>query len=378
MLIIDGDYPMAFGAVELDRDLTRSIDEVRNADPGVSGDPDWPDSETMATLPEMRRGRIAVALVKVSGPIARPGNPLSGHRSPENAYAAAQAHIAYYRMLDVQGEARIIRTQGEFNDHMRIWLGATDYGQLPVGLIVGIEGADPILDPRHVHDWWNDGVRVVSLSHYGVSTYCHGTGTGTDGGLFEPAAELLREMESLGMMLDLTHASDQSVREALDLFNGPVLASHQNCRAIVPGERQFPDKLLEAVIERGGVIGVSMDTWMLYKPGHRWGGPVESRRDLFPRDAVTLADLADHADHICQLSGNSLHAAIGGDTDGQHGRDGAPWEIDTVADYQKFADVLRQRGYSQEDVANIMYGNWQRFYATNLPTDPRNPSAQGY
>lgn len=94
-------------------------------------------------------------------------------------------------------------------------------------------------------------------------------------------------------------------------------------------------------------------------------------------DGITLADLADHVDHICQLSGNSLHAAIGGDTDGQHGRDGAPLEIDTVADYQKFGDVLSRRGYSQEDVAHIMYGNWQRFYATNLPISPQKPPAQG-
>ena len=136
------------------------------------------------------------------------------------------------------------------------------------------------------------------------------------------------------------HASDQSARQALELFSGPILASHQNCRALVPGERQFPDDLLKAVIQRGGVIGASMDTWMLYKPGIDWGGKIPPRRSVFPREEITLNDLADHIDYVCQLSGNALHAGIGGDTDGQGGCEGAPLEIDTVADYQKLADVL--------------------------------------
>ncbi|MCH2211103.1 MAG: dipeptidase [Fuerstiella sp.] len=369
MLIIDGDYPMAYGSVDADRDLTQSISEVRSAEPGIRGQFGPPDSETMATLPEMRRGSIAAALVKVAARIERPGSPLWGYRSSRTAYAAAQAHLAYYRILDSVGEARILRSRGEFIDHMRIWSETSDHEKLPVGFIVGMEGADPILNPQHVHDWWEGGVRVVSLSHYGVSTYCHGTGTGTEGGLFPMAAELLKEMESLGMILDLTHASDRSAREALDLFSGPILASHQNCRELVPGERQFPDDLLTAVIQRDGIIGASMDTWMLYKPGIDWTAKIPSRRTLFPRDAITLDDLVDHIDHVCQLAGNSLHAGIGGDTDGQGGREGAPLEIDTVADYQKLADVLDRRGYTQEDIANVMYRNWQRFFADRLPAE---------
>ena len=367
MLIIDGDYPMAYGAIDLNRDLTQSVQQVRSAKPGVKGHVGWPDGETMATLPEMRRGRVAAALVKVVSRIERSRSPIWGYRSPQAAYAAAQAHLAYYRILDSQGEARILRTRDQFSDHMRTWSQADVHDRLPVGLVVGMEGADPILNPQHVHHWWDDGVRVVSLSHYGVSTYCHGTGTGTDGGLFSGAAELLREMESVGMILDLTHASDQSARQALDLFSGAVLASHQNCRALVPGERQFPDDLLEAVIQRGGVVGASMDAWMLYRPGLNWAGQIPPRRSVFPREAITLADLADHIDHVCQLAGDSLHAGIGGDTDGQGGRDGAPCEIDTVADYQELAGVLDRRGYAQQDIANVMFRNWQRFFETRLP-----------
>ncbi len=367
MLIIDGDYPMAHGAVDLNRDLTLPIDEVRAVQEGSREAARWPASETMASLPEMRRGKIAAALVKISGRIQRKGSPIWGYRSGDIAYAAAQADLAYYRILERRGEARILKTREDFNAHIQTWLEAESYNDLPIGMVLGMEGADPILWPEHVHEWWESGLRTINLAHYGVSTYSHGTGR--PGGLLPPAKPLLHEMDGLGMILDLTHTADEAFWQALDLFSGPVMASHQNCRALVPGERQFSDEQLKVILERGGVIGASMDTWMLYPRGNLdWGGKVfPARRNRFPREAVTLEHLVDNMDHVCQLAGNSQHAAIGGDTDGQGGKDGAPYEIDTVADYQKIAEVLERRGYAQEDIINVMYRNWQRFYEQWLP-----------
>ena len=362
---------MAYGAIDLNRDLTLSIEEVRarprgqGREQGPSGE-GWPDAETMSSLPEMRRGRIAVALVKIVARLQRPNNPLWGYPSGDHVYAAAQAHLAYYRILEERGQARILTTGRQFREHMAQWAAATEYDQLPVGFVLGLEGADPVLWPEQIRDWYQSGVRVVSLSHYGISTYCHGTGTGVEGGLFPPAEALLKEMDSLGMILDVTHASDAAVEQALKLFSGPILASHQNCRALVPGERQFPDHQLQAVIQRGGVIGASMDAWMLY-PGANWGGKIAPRREVFPREAVTLKHYVDHIDYVCQLAGNTFHAAIGGDTDGQGGRDGAPCEIDTIADYEKVGEVLSQRSYSDQDVGNILHANWQRFFEKWLP-----------
>ena len=363
-LIFDGDYPMAIGALDMDRDLTRPIEEVRAAEPRSRGYRRWPDSETMASLPEMRRGRIAAALVKAVGRVQR-SEIIWGYRSPENACAAALGQMAYYRILEQRGEVRILRAAADLRAHTAAWEAAPG-GDLPVGLVLGLEGADPVLSPGHLTAWWDLGLRVISLSHYGPSAYCHGTGTGTEKGLLPPARELLAEMDRLGFVLDLTHASDASARQALELFPGPVVATHQNCRALVPGERQFPDGQLRAVIGRGGVIGVSMDTWMLYRPGVDWAD-IPPRREVFERREVTLQDLADHIDHICQLAGDARHAGIGGDTDGQGGREGAPWEIDTVADYQKVGDVLEGRGYGEEEIADILYGNWRRFFEAHLP-----------
>jgi len=370
MLLFDGDYPMAHGALDLNRNLTLSIAEAR-ALPDPDPNTRWPNAGIMATLPEMRRGKVAGALVKVVGRIQRPNSPLWGYRSGEGAYAAAQGHLAYYRILARRGEARLLRTRGEYTEHFAQWLAAdavgSDTATLPIGFVLGMEGADPILWPEQVEDWWADGLRVVSLTHYGVSSYAHGTGT--TGGLMPQAKPLLHAMARLGMILDLTHLADESFWQALALFAGPVLASHQNCRALAPGERQFSDDQLQAVIERGGVIGVSMDTWMLYSDGKLdWAkAGITDRRAVFPRQAVTLAYVADHIDHICQLAGNADHAAIGGDTDGQGGVEGAPAEVDTVADYQQLAAILAQRGYDQRAIEQILFGNWLRFYTQWLP-----------
>ena len=373
MLIIDGDYPMAYGAINWDRDLSWPLDRIRTADPGHIKIPGpatgSPDEYTMASLPEMRKAEITAALVKVTSCVKRPGHPHGEVRTQDLAYASAMGQLAYYSLLESKKEVQIISTSKNLQAHIDLWLNESEYVDLPVGLIIGMEGADAIVYPDQVFEWWNNGLRVISLSHYGVSAYSHGTATGTEGGLLPAAKPLLRNMENLGMILDVSHTSDQSVKEELDLFNGPVIASHQNCRAIVPGERQQPDEILNAIIERGGVIGTSMDTWMLYKGGLDWSGEIPDPRDVFPNEADTLEDYVDHIDHLNQLAGNSRHSAIGGDTDGQGGSIEAPFEIDTVSDYQKIVTILSKRGYKQEDIENVMYKNWKRFFEKWLPVD---------
>ncbi|MDA1349315.1 MAG: membrane dipeptidase [Chloroflexi bacterium] len=374
MLMIDGDYPMAFGGVIMERDLTLPVDQVR-AEPTPEGKPrGWSNDGTMASIPEMRRSGMAVALVKINRCIDR-GDTESfcghaGHahgevKTDHHAYAAGIAQLGYYEILEATGQSRLLKTPAEFKEHMDEWERAASYDDLRVGMVLGMEGADPIVWPSQVQEWFEAGLRVISLSHYGVSRYSHGTGTGTDGGLTAQGPELLREMDKLGIILDVSHTSDESVRQELDIFEGPVLASHQNCREVTPGERQFPDHQLKRIIERGAVIGHSMDTYMLWSKGVDWANIPPKRP--FTKDEVTLDRIIDNIDHVSQLAGNSLHSAIGGDTDGQGGANGAPKEVDTVYDYLKIADLMDGRGYKQEDIENVMWRNWQRFFEANLP-----------
>ena len=162
---------------------------------------------------------------------------------------------------------------------------------------------------------------------------------------------LLAEMERLGVILDLTHLSDESFWHAVEVFHGPVLASHNNCRALVPHQRQFSDEQLRAIIERDGVIGAAFDVWMLIPDWNR--GTASNRQ-------AGIATVVDHIDHVCQLAGNSAHAAIGSDLDGGYGREQSPHDLDTIADMQQLAVILRQRGYQEADIAAIMHGNWLR------------------
>src|SRR5205085_7032489 len=134
----------------------------------------------------------------------------------------------------------------------------------PLGFILSMEGADSVLFPEQVQEWWDVGLRIIGPAHYGVSPYAHGTGT--DGGLFPPGRPLLRQMERLGMILDVTHLADRSFDEALDAYGGPVLASHHNCRALVPDQRQLSDDQIRRLLARGAVIGTALDAWMLH-PG---------------------------------------------------------------------------------------------------------------
>ena len=168
-----------------------------------------------------------------------------------------------------------------------------------------MEGADPIVAPEQARLWWGDGLRMIGLAHDGPSAYAFGTGSA--GPLTDKGRALLQEMDQLGVMLDVSHLTDESFHEALNRFQGPVLASHSNCRALVPGDRQLDDTMIRLMIERDGVIGAVMDAWMLQPD---WV------RGETTNEHLTLEAVADQIDHVCQLAGNSRHAAIGTDLDG--------------------------------------------------------------
>jgi membrane dipeptidase len=300
----------------------------------------------------MRAGRIALCFATL---LARStGRTLQNldYSSPLQAYAIAQGQLAYYRSLEKAREIRLIKNATELDGHMASWEGwetAPAPAQPLPGLVISMESADPIQSPGDLAIWKEAGIRIIGPAHYGPGRYAGGTST--ELGLTALGRDLLREMQQLDIILDLTHFSDQAFWESLDLFDGEVLASHNNCRALVPHQRQFDDRQIRAIVERGGVIGVSLDNWML-----RFGW-VRGGKDNGP---VRLMDVVIHIDHICQLAGNSQHAAIGSDLDGGFGREQSPADLDTIADLQKIPDLLAGRGYHDEDIAAVMHGNWLR------------------
>jgi membrane dipeptidase len=338
MLLIDGHLDLAYNALTLNRDLSQSIEEIRRQAAGKS--------LGTVSLPEMRKGEVGVCLATAFARVSVERGLWSDYNSPEIAYAKAQGQLSYYRILESQAQVRVIKDLETLNRHVEEWQQSYR-SNLPLGFVLSMEGADPIIAPDQLESWWKDGVRVVSLSHFGVGRYAHGTGT--KGGLTPAGRKLLEKMDSEGMILDISHLSEQSFWEALDIFAGPVIASHNNCQALVPGDRQLSDDQIRALTRREAVIGVVLDAWMLY-PGWVRGETSNA--------VVSLESVADHIDHICRLSGNTRHAAIGSDLDGGFGKEQCPHDLDTIADLQKVPELLRKRGYSEEDVRQVMHGNW--------------------
>jgi len=359
-LIIDSHLDLAWNALGWDRDLTLPLEELNTAESGMTDS----DARGRATTcwPEVRKAGVAVCLATLLARV-KPDIP-AGERQQRRgidyghvaaAYGAAQGQLAYYRLLESQGEVTFLRTADDLRRHWTGWEQQPE-GKLPVGIILAMEGADPIVSPEQLDEWWQAGLRSLSLAHYGPSRYA--VGTGAEGSLTEEGRRLLAEMQRVGMILDVTHLSEPGFTEALDRFEGPLMASHNNCRALVPGDRQFSDEQIRRLIQRDTVIGVAFDAWMLYP---NW------RKGQTPHDAVRIDAVCDHVDHICQLAGNCRHVALGSDLDGGYGTEQTPAGLDSITDLQKLGEILAGRGYADEEIDAVFHGNWLRFFERWLP-----------
>ena len=372
MLVFDWHLDLAWNALAWDRDLTQPVAEIRRSE--VRSGRAGPGRGTgTVSLPALRAGQVGVVSATL---LARHDRdrpmladlPRSGFSSVEAAHAAATGQLAYYRALERRGWVRILTDWPALEAHTQLWHEHLHSGQHaaevpPIGLVISMEGADPIIEPQGLGEWWKAGLRIVGLSHYGNGRYSHGTDS--PGPLHPPAAALLRGMSELGIILDVTHLADEAMDQVFDRFHGVVLASHHNCRALVDRQRQLRDRDIMRIAGRGGVIGIAMDNWML-DPGCGQTGTETVRRQ------ATLEDVVDHIDHVCQVTGSAQHAAIGTDLDGGFGAEQSPLDLDTIADLQKLPTILAHRGYSSSDVRGIMHGNWlalmRRAWAQEPPT----------
>jgi membrane dipeptidase len=349
MLIFDAHLDLSMNALEWNRDLTRPVSEIRAREAGLHDKRDR--RHGVVSLVEMRRGGIGLCVATQIARYVDSNNRLPGWHSPEIAWAQTQGQLAWYRAMEEAGQMVQIVDRAGLDRHVAIWSGSP-LADAPIGYILSLEGADSILTPRHLERAYAQGLRALGPAHYGPGRYAQGTHA--TGGLGPEGRELLAEMQRLNIILDATHLCDGSFWQALDGYDGPVWASHQNCRALVPDDRQFSDEQIRELLARGAVFGAVLDAWMIV-PG--W-----ERGKTRPADVgATLEREIDHIDHICQLAGNARHVGIGSDLDGGFGTEQAPTDIDTIADLTKFPGLLSRRGYSSDDIAGIMHGNFLRF-----------------
>jgi membrane dipeptidase len=347
--IVDAHLDLAMNAMEWNRDLRWTVEAIRNSEKHLTDKPDR--GKNTVSFPSLRAGNIGlVVATQIARYSENPKLPGASWNSPEQAWAMTQAQLAWYKTMEEAGALRQITNTIELDNHLADWKINPD--ETPIGYILSLEGADSLIDINYLDRAHEYGLRALGPAHYGPGRYAQGTDA--SGGLGTQGIELLKKMESLNIILDATHLCDESFWEAMEHFNGPIWASHQNCRKLVPHNRQFTDEQLKILISRGAVIGVALDAVMLV-PGWVRGksNPVEK--------GVSLERVIDHIDHICQLAGNTDHVAIGSDLDGAFGTEQCPADLNTISDLQLLPQKLSKRGYFKIDIEKICSENWLRF-----------------
>lgn len=367
-IIVDAHADIAYNMLKYGRDYTRPAVETRRLEAGTQTVLDNEDS--LLGWADYQRGQVAVIFSTLFAAPARFSKTENQKQVYKNFDEAHQLYreqlLTYHRMTDsAPDKFRLIASSTDLNLILSHWQGnrlhpnsPADNGR-PVGMVVLMEGAEGVRHPSELEEWYEMGVRLIGPAWVGTR-YCGGWKE--PGPLTGDGRRLLTAMAEYNFTLDLSHMDEQAAIEALDIYRGPIVATHANCAALLPNSdsnRHLSDRIIAGVIERDGVVGVVPFNSYL-KAG--W----VSGRD--PRSEVPLEIVVNHIDHICQLAGDSLHAGIGSDFDGGFGLQSVPPEIDTVADLQNLVSLLQARSYSQTDIENILSGNWIARLKRDLPS----------
>ncbi len=357
-LVVDLHLDLAWDAIFWNRNLTLDPHQVREQEasepPQVAADISC--GLCTATFPELRRGRVGVILSTIMSRINARGDVMrDGMQTQEQAIAMGRGHLAYYQMMVERGEIKPVGGVADLEEAVKAWTNPGE--KTPIYHILSMESADPIIDLHDVEFWWDAGLRVVGPAHFGDNTYIQGTGT--EGGLKAAAAALYKAMREKGMILDITHMADQAVWESFEIWDGPILASHRNCRSLIRGQRHLNDDMIRELFRRGGIMGLVFCHFM-FDPDVVWETQ-PAKRDYVSK--YTMEALLPHVEHLGNLAGGSLeHIAIGTDIDGGFGAELTPTDVDTIADVSRFGSVLQEAGYSEQDAEAILSGNALRFF----------------
>ncbi len=348
ILCFDAHLDISMNAMEWNRDQRWTVQQIRNSEKGMT---DKPDRErNTVSFPALREGKVGLVVATQISRVVKPGSPIPGWHSQDQAWAQTQGQLQWYRTMEEAGEMKQITDAQSLKESLKLW--ETPDEHTPICYLLSLEGADSIISMEHLHRAYNYGLRAIGPAHYGPGIYANGTDSA--GRLNEKGIELLKTMEKLNMILDVTHLNDDAFWHAMEIYNGQVWASHNNCRKFVDHNRQFSDDMISALIQRNAVIGIALDAWMMVPNWVRGESTPKSKN-------VTMEIMANNIDHICQLAGDSLHVGVGSDLDGAFGTEQCPYDLDTIADIQKLPVILRNRGYKTEDIQNIMHGNFIRF-----------------
>ncbi len=348
---VDGHLDLAYLA-EMGRNLTKPLALL----------PQHPEVPAV-TFDSLRDGQIryAFATIFIEPDSDEPCGYTRGtdNRAKESAYQAGIRQIDRYIQWKKESHIRIIRNASDLCDLAENSYGkdidrkVEEWGRL--ACVILMEGADPIRNPEEVVEWFQRGVRIIGLTWAKKTKYAGGNSE--HGSLTSAGRELVSAIDEIGIIHDVSHLSDQSAWELLDLSQGPVIASHSNCRTLqgvdCENQRFLSDDLIKAIGARGGVVGIN-----LYK------GFIATPED---EGVATISRAIDHVEHVASIMGHKRGVALGSDMDGGFDATSLPEGIRTPADLHLLTDEFARRNWTATEIAGFMSSNWLSFLDESLP-----------
>jgi len=308
----------------------------------------------VVSLPALREGGVGLVFGTLFVlPKGAPGD-LTGetYSSPEEAHRAAGRQVDYYQGLESEGLIQLIGGQSDLATLVTAQAEHRDDAGL--GVVLLMEGADPIRQPAELEWWFDRGVRIVGPA-WAATRYSGGTAM--PGPLTVAGRDLMTELDRTGVALDTSHMAEESFWQAMRLHRGPAIASHSNCKTLVPTDRHLSDDMIRAIVDRDGVIGVVLYNHFL---DHRWN-PGD------PKSAVGLATVVRHIEHMCEIAQDTRHVGIGTDFDGGFGYESIPAEFRSCADLVLVGQALERAGWRPDEAEAVLGGNWLRWLQGALP-----------
>jgi membrane dipeptidase len=345
------------------RDMTLATEAL--AAPGPDAPPAqrqiWPPAVTFPALAEGPvTSLVGTIFVQARRLGSGKGDEVDGPWCFSNvaeAHAACLRQLALYQRWHAQGFLRLVT--------------APALGEVPTGarthaapfVLLMLEGAVGLRNEDDLAAFHAAGVRMLSLTWAEGSPWAGGNGVGGD--LTEAGRGLIRQIDNLGMVHDVSHLSEKAFWSLLAESPGPICATHSNCRALLAGqernERHLTDAQIQALLARkyseaGGMIGINLYGKFLVAGG---GGRGAARR-------ATIGDVVAHVQRICQIAGRADGVGLGSDMDGGLSAQDLPEGLDHPRHLHRLAEALADAGFTDAQIQGFRAGNWRRFFGRTL------------
>jgi membrane dipeptidase len=361
-LIVDAHLDMSYHAMYTGRDLRQTVQTIRALKKRS-------DKNVQTSFPDMKAAGVAIVFGTIFTENADPGwgqaflanaaarsvIPIKTYHNAQEAREQAIEHLEIYQRWQDQGLLHLITSQASLKEHLEAW-----QHDKVLGVVLLMEGADPILDPDDLAWWFGQGLRIVGLC-WGRSRYAGGTGV--PGGLTPIGRELLSHIKQLKVIHDISHLDEQAFWEALELGHHRIISSHSNARALllppdnteseIPLNRHLSDAMIRALGEQDAVLGINLLNSFL--------DPRVSSLETRGIRVSIHDQVKRQLEHMASLVGWQ-RLGIGSDTDAGAGREETPEELDTIHDWIKLGEVV-----PLEARAGFLGGNWLRLLSQALP-----------